>query len=92
MWRVAGGRYRAAGSVRLDQVAADWASSLPEGDYDTLGGYLLARLGRIPEPGDTTDLRTPAGAAWRLRVVTMDGLRVGVVALETDGAPTPEPD
>jgi putative hemolysin len=41
------------------------------GDYETLGGFLMSRLGRIPEVGDITD--------WdgrRFEVVDMDGRRV----------------
>ena len=77
VWRVAGGRWRAAGSARLDQIADATGLDLPEGDYDTIGGFLLSRLGRIPSAGDHV---TQDG--WLLRVVTMDGLRVAVVALE----------
>ncbi len=97
VWRVAGGRYRAAGSVRPDQLLSDCGLELPGGDYDTLGGYVLARLGRIPVAGDIVEVApaTGSGARWRLRVVTMDGLRVALVAIEVDGADaatTPEPE
>jgi CBS domain containing-hemolysin-like protein len=77
VWRVAGGRYRAVGAARLDQVAGATGLELAEGDYDTLGGFILARLGRIPEAGDAFTVD-----GWTLRVVAMDGLRVDVVALE----------
>ena len=35
---------------------------LPEGDYETVGGFLLQQFGRIPEPGDELYFDTPAGA------------------------------
>ena len=93
IWRVAGGRFRAAGSVRLDQLVADCGLELPEGDYDTLGGYLLSRLGRIPVAGDTVEVGSRgSNARWRLRVVTMADLRVAQVALELDGPAAPEPE
>jgi putative hemolysin len=45
-----------------------------EGDFDTLGGFVLARLGRIPAPGDRF-----AWGGWRFEVVDMDGRRVDKV-------------
>ena len=41
------------GTLRLDEVERATGLSLPESDdYDTLAGLVLARLGRMPEPGD----------------------------------------
>ena len=34
---------------------------LPEGDYDTLSGFLLRQFSRIPEPGDELYFDTRAG-------------------------------
>lgn len=51
--------------------------SVPEeerGRYHTLGGYLMWRLGRLPQPGDSV----PCGP-WTLEVVGLDGKRVGKV-------------
>ena len=33
----------------LDAIGVD----LPEGDYTTIGGLIMAELGRVPEAGDT---------------------------------------
>jgi CBS domain containing-hemolysin-like protein len=35
---------------------------LPEGEYETLGGFLLQQFGRIPESGDELFFDTPAAA------------------------------
>ena len=43
-------------------------------DYTTLGGFVLARLGQLPEPGEVFDW-----ADWRFEVVTLDGHRIGKV-------------
>jgi putative hemolysin len=42
-----------------------------DGDYETLGGFLMFRLERIPNVGDTTDWE-----GHRFEVVDMDGRRV----------------
>jgi Mg2+/Co2+ transporter CorC len=52
LWPVAPGSYVADGQLRLDDFAATTSVTLPEGDYETLGGLILARLGRIPREGE----------------------------------------
>lgn len=41
------------GFTSLDEVSELLDHELPEGDYDTLGGFLINELGRIPEEGET---------------------------------------
>jgi putative hemolysin len=36
----------------ITQINEELRLELPEGDYDTLGGFLLRQFSRIPEPGD----------------------------------------
>jgi len=51
------------------------------GDYETLGGFLMSRLERIPNIGDTTDW-----SGHRFEVVDMDGRRVDRVLVTPDTA------
>ncbi|WP_336212489.1 hemolysin family protein [Nonomuraea sp. LPB2021202275-12-8] len=54
-----GGIWEVPGRLRLDEVERATGVSLPESDdYDTLGGLILAKLGRMPEPGDTVTVET----------------------------------
>jgi CBS domain containing-hemolysin-like protein len=55
-------RWRADGIARTHQLA-DIGLSLPHGPYETLAGYLAARLGRIPREGDDLEVD-----GWRLHV------------------------
>ena len=48
------------------------------GDFETLGGFFMSRLERIPEVGDTTDW-----AGLRFEVVDMDGRRVDRVLVSS---------
>ncbi len=53
------GVWEVPGHLRLDEVERATGVSLPESDdYDTLGGLILAKLGRMPEPGDTVTVET----------------------------------
>jgi CBS domain containing-hemolysin-like protein len=45
------GRIRLPGDMLLHEVAA-WVGEGWEGDADTIGGLVMARLGRMPRPGD----------------------------------------
>lgn len=73
-----------SGLLRDDEVAAVAGLEMPDGPYDTLGGLVMARLGRMPVKGDVVELE-----GWRLSVTELDGRRVDrVLAQETtaDGA------
>ncbi len=46
--------YRVDGSANIEDVAKELGFELPEDyDYDTIGGFIMANLGKIPEEGDT---------------------------------------
>jgi putative hemolysin len=46
-------------------------------DYTTLGGFMMERLGKIPEEGDIVDYLT-----YKFEVIDMDGKRVDKVLIE----------
>ena len=73
---LAGGAFLVPGRWRLDETERDTGVRLPEGDYDTLSGLLMAALGRMPAVGDEITLPTAS-----LRVVALDGHAVGRVVL-----------
>ena len=62
------------GSMSLIDVRSDHLLQIPEGDWTTLGGYVFARLGRLPKMGDRVAF--PGG---ELEVVAMAGRRVAAV-------------
>ena len=74
------GSFAVPGSWRLDETARDTGISLPEGDYDTLGGLIMERLGRVAEAGDV--VTTPVAD---LRVERMDGMAVSQVRMTPRG-------
>lgn len=63
-----------AGSMSLVDVRSDYELEIPEGDWNTLGGYVFGRLGRLARIGDRVAF--PDG---ELEVVAMDGRRVAAV-------------
>jgi len=66
------------GRLNLADFAERTGVELPEGPYETLGGYLMAALGRLAVVGDVVEV---PGAGVLLRVLALDGRRVARVAL-----------
>jgi CBS domain containing-hemolysin-like protein len=70
------------GRAHADELHERTGLVLPEGDYETLAGFLLDRLGRIPVPGDVV---ADAALGAVFTVAEMDGLRIASVAVERVG-------
>ncbi len=64
-------RWLASGRTPTDSFAAIPGFTVPHGAYETLAGYMLSRLGRIPAPGDCVQV-----GAWRLTVHQADARRI----------------
>ncbi len=71
------------GGCTLDDARDELGLELPKGDYDTVAGYVMAQLGRIPEVGD----RVAAPDGRVLEVSAMAGRRVTRLALRAATAP-----
>ncbi|MEV4647094.1 hemolysin family protein [Saccharopolyspora sp. NPDC049357] len=65
-----------SGLLRPDELAEATGFEMPEGDYETVAGLLLWRLGRIPSVGDQLELED-----WRLTVMRMDKHRIAELRL-----------
>jgi CBS domain containing-hemolysin-like protein len=79
------GAWLAPGLMRPDEVREKTGIDVPDGPaYETLGGFVMAALGRVPAVGDRIPVR---GAT--LTVERMDGRRVDRVRLVPEPAVTP---
>jgi CBS domain containing-hemolysin-like protein len=66
------------GSLRLARVEQLVGRTLPDGDFDTLAGFVLSRLGHLPEVGETLrheDLEITVARMDRRRITQLE-LRV----------------
>ncbi|SCL43875.1 Hemolysin, contains CBS domains [Micromonospora eburnea] len=59
------------GVLRADELVEQTGFRLPEGPYETLGGFLMARLGHIPAPGETVE-----EGGYEFTVVEVDRHRI----------------
>ena len=96
--QTAEGELHLRGGYAIAELNEAFNLRLPEDDYNTIGGFVLGRLGRLARPGDEVQVR---GAV--LRVLTVEGRRIDRVALrfigrtattlpEDDGSEEPTPD
>ena len=76
------------GLTTLDDFAEKTGLVLPEGPYDTLAGFFMARLGQLPNVDDaislelaSTDPRDEELAQVELRVSELDGRRAAAFVL-----------
>lgn len=83
---MADGSYLIDGLTLIEDVNEELNLNLQDPDYDTIAGYVLGKLGRIPRPKDVVD-----GDGVRLRVENMDGLRIASVSLTPLGADNGRP-
>jgi CBS domain containing-hemolysin-like protein len=82
--RVDQSRWLVEGSVSIDDLGTEIGAPVPEGDYVTVGGFLLDGLGRIPVEGDVFELE-----GWTYRVAEMDRRRVAKVVVQAPGMAGP---
>ncbi len=65
------GRFLVPGTLRIDEAGDRLGVMLPEGPYETVAGFVMDRLGRVPRPLDTVTYE-----GWSLRVQAMQHNRV----------------
>ena len=80
------GRIIAPALLRPDQLV-EYGVRLPEGEYETIGGFIMDRLGRLPVIGDVVE-----EGGWSLRVTGTDGRRVRDVELTPSSNAASDPD
>jgi putative hemolysin len=64
------------GLTLMEAVNQQLELNLTDPHYDTIAGFFLGKLGHIPEPGDIIE-----SDGIRLKVETMDGLRISQLSL-----------
>jgi putative hemolysin len=69
-----GGEVEVDGLLNLDDFEDETGVELPNGPYETVAGYIMAKIGRVPEVGDSTDFD-----GHRLVVREVEGRRVSRV-------------
>jgi putative hemolysin len=81
---VPGGVVEVDGTLNLSDVEEVSALELPDGPYETIAGFVISRLGRLPVAGDVVEVD-----GYRLAVTETDRRRIARVQIT---APLPRSD
>ena len=71
-----GDSYLVDAAVSISELNDDLGLDIPGGDYQTIAGFVLDRLGRIPEIDDSLEF-----GELTITVKAMDGVRIDEVKL-----------
>jgi CBS domain containing-hemolysin-like protein len=85
--RIDRNRYLVDGSCAVVELRDELGLELPDGEYVTLAGFLLDRLGHIPEERETVE-----AFGWTFRITKVDRRRIAKVVLESPSATIPVSD
>jgi len=66
------------GLMLIDEVNEHFGLSLENPNYDTIAGFILGRLNRIPKVGDVIEIPEQS---LSLKVISMDHLRIAQVSI-----------
>lgn len=71
-----------SGLTLINDANDQFGLKLDDAEFDTIGGYIMGRLGRVPQAGDAVEVD-----GCYLRVESMDGRRVDRVLVTPRGQP-----
>jgi CBS domain containing-hemolysin-like protein len=84
---LAAGNFLVSGLALIADVEDATKADLANEDYDTVGGFVMAKLGRIPRVGDRVEV-----PGYQFRVMAMDGRRVDRVLVVKSQLPASVPE
>ncbi len=73
---LADGSYLVQARMHIEELGEALNMQLPEGDYDTVGGWITTHLGRIPMNGETVKL-----GHFHIQIIKADPRRISKVCL-----------
>jgi CBS domain containing-hemolysin-like protein len=79
------GVHTVSGMLRRDELREQTGFELPDGDFETLAGFLLTLFDRVPRQGEHVSFD-----GWELKVVEMDRNRIARVLLVAPSEPDGE--
>ena len=75
------GSFALEGTSDIGELAETLGIDFPEGEYDTVGGFIMSELGRIPAAEENAEVRY---GGYIFTVVEMDERRISKVEAEKD--------
>lgn len=79
--RTSDGGYLVPGHIKVDEINSRLGLDIPEGDYETVSGYILEVLGRVPPRGERISLDRAT-----LEVAVSTARRIVTIKVTTEGS------
>lgn len=76
------GEFKVDALISIEDLHDQTGILIPEGPYETVGGYVMHHLGRIPTVNDVVKLAPPT--VGRIKVLTMNGKRAGQLLISAE--------
>lgn len=73
------GRYRFSGRLDVDYLNEKFELDLPEGEYHTLSGFVVTEAERVPEQGESIELK-----GFRMLMEEVSNTRIETILLEKE--------
>ena len=73
--QAAPGTWLLFGTLHPDEVTEACGLRLPDGDFETIAGFVLEQLGHVPAVGEAVE-----HDGWRIEVAEMDRLRIATLS------------
>ena len=78
--------YRLGARMGIAEITDELGLQLPLGDYQTIAGFILDKMGNIPREGDTVDFED-----LKFTVTSMEGVRIEQIEVLKRETATPPP-
>jgi putative hemolysin len=82
-----GGAIEVDGLLNIEDFAEQTGVDIPDGPYETVAGYVMAALGRLPDEGDSVPVD-----GHQLEVLSLDGRRAARLRLTPEVSPQEPPE
>ncbi len=65
-----------SGKYEVDKLNDEYGMEFPEGDYETIAGYITSKIGRIPKKGETIEIDK-----YKYLIIHSDNTKINIIKL-----------
>ena len=71
--------YVISGRVEIDRINEEFELNIPEGDYETIGGFIITNIGRIPSRGEIIEI-----PPYKIQILYSDKTKIDLIKVFID--------
>jgi len=74
--KISDNNYIISGKTEIDFINEEYGLNIPTGDYETIAGYIITKLGRIPLQGETVSFE-----GFTFLIIRANKIKIDIVKL-----------